>query len=339
MSSVQEMTNKAIELASAGAKILRADGSQVTAIIYLPNTQGNGNIWPEVPNGIHGESIRDLADALLLRSDGWFLMLAFYGDDSGNHGKGPFVVAGYLGLTSDWFYMERDWEKVLEEPPAIDYFKMGECYHLEGQFEKISKPERDEKLHKLVDVVCRYNERLTEVSSMVTWEDYRSAIGDGAFKEEFYNPYFFCLHGVTSQVAKILQSEKSNEIVHYTFDHQSNLEHHSAAQYYLIRTQAPKEFTRHMGGISHEDDKQFKPLQIADLIAWHVRRDFAKPKQDAGKQRPELTKLRQGIHKAECALLRPSSLAQTAIDIDEQVRSTAAAAALARITEDDEELP
>jgi Protein of unknown function (DUF3800) len=221
------------------------------------------------------------------------VMLAFCGDDSGNHGKGPFVVAGYLAKAPDWFWLESEWEKALKEYPEIGYFKMNECYRLKGEFEKMSRPEADDKLRKLISVVCKYNHRMIEISSIIDWDDYRSVIGDGPFKDMFHSPYFFCFHGVVSLTAKMVHNEKGNEMIHYTFDAQSNLNHDSAKQYYFIRDTDPNVVTKYMGGISHQSDADWKRLQIADLIAWHVRKSFAEPPKDGEQERSELLQLRQ----------------------------------------------
>jgi hypothetical protein len=47
-----------------------------------------------------------------------------------------------------------------------------------------------------------------------------------------------------------------------------------------------------------ENDKTCVPLQCADLLAWHVRRDYISPPEDHGRRRPEYIRLR------ESALLR-----------------------------------
>jgi hypothetical protein len=270
----------------------------------------------ETPARLTSIGISDIADALLMSSRGWFSVLVYYGDDSGNHGKGPFVLGGYLARASDWFHMENDWAKVLAQPPAIEYFKMSECYWLKGQFSGWDRIPADAKLSSLVAVVERYKGGLIELSSMMDWDEYRSAIGNGPFKNEFHSPYFFCLHGVVSQTTKVLEKINSQLVVQYVFDHQSNLNHDSAKQYYQVRRYAPKELTRFMGSISHEDDKILKPLQIADLIAWHIRRSFAKPPEDNGHERPELLRLRDGIFLSQCVTVRASGVAQMVIDVE-----------------------
>ena len=251
----------------------------------------------------------------LLSADDLFLMLAFYGDDSGSHGKGPFVVAGYLARTGDWFDIERKWEVALHAEPRLDYFKMGECYWLKGQFEGWDRKIADSKLDSLIDVVCGFTPKMAEVSSVMWWEDYDSIIGTGKFKEVFHSPYFFCLHGVVAEAARRLKD--TDEKIHFVLDHQSNLNHDSALQYYRVRETAPKEITRYMGAISHEDDKEFVLLQVADLIAWHCRRDWAKPPQDGGTQRPALVRLRENLWIGKCARWNAAKVAQLVVDTEE----------------------
>src|SRR6266566_4483095 len=114
-------------------------------------------------------------------------------------------------------------------------------------------------------------------------------------------------------------------MIHYTFDVQSNLNHDSAKQYYFIRDTDPNTVTKYMGGISHESDEDLVRLQIADLLAWHVRRSFAKPQEDKGQERAELLQLRQGLFRGECAKWNPARIAQLVVDVEERLQSQAPA--------------
>jgi hypothetical protein len=71
-----------------------------------------------------------------------------------------------------------------------------------------------------------------------------------------------------------------------------------------------------MGSISFADDRGCPPLQMADLIAWHVRRDFLNPKNDLGRQRPALRALREKLKDGRLAIWKPDGLRQFAADVE-----------------------
>jgi hypothetical protein len=50
-------------------------------------------------------------------------VLSFWGDESGSHGDGPFVLAGYLGLDDSWTALQDEWHHVLQhDGRSIEHF-------------------------------------------------------------------------------------------------------------------------------------------------------------------------------------------------------------------------
>lgn len=124
------------------------------------------------------------------------VQLVFYGDGSGEHGKGTFVVAGYMAGSIDWFNLERDWKRELARSPKLEYFKARECLHLDGQFKGWTTKSANARRDKFIDIIAKNGCHLTEVSSCVNWDGWRAAIGDGIFKQAFYHPTFFASMGL-----------------------------------------------------------------------------------------------------------------------------------------------
>ena len=54
----------------------------------------------------------------------WWLMAisqrTFYGDESGSHGDGPFVMSGYLATDQVWGELEDQWHCVLQDATIAD---------------------------------------------------------------------------------------------------------------------------------------------------------------------------------------------------------------------------
>ncbi len=55
--------------------------------------------------------------------------LRFYGDESGAHGKGTYLIAGYLATSENWEHFKALWTEKLAGPRHVDYFKRGANYH------------------------------------------------------------------------------------------------------------------------------------------------------------------------------------------------------------------
>src|SRR5689334_1837461 len=150
--------------------------------------------------------VGQLAQVLFRKAAELFLMLAFYGDGSGEHRKGTFVVAGYLANTTDWFQIESDWCCALKQPPTIQYFKARECIRhqgdFSGEFKGWTEQAVEEKRRLLAEVIRRHNHRLVALSSTLRWDEYHSVIGDDAVKQVFYSPYLFCFYGVINSATE-----------------------------------------------------------------------------------------------------------------------------------------
>jgi len=247
--------------------------------------------------------IGQLAQVLHLSQFDLILMLAFYGDGSGEHGKGPMVVAGYLGYASDLWEMERRWCNELQASPRIAYFKASECKaeaptKLTGQFLGWDSQQAQEKRRRLAQIVHDASPRLVALSSMIDWDEYRSIIGDGLVREVYYHPYFFCFHGITSvaiETARGMFRDGSNR-VSFVFDTESNGCVDAIAQLQFERVKAAElsELNDNIGTTSWDTDLKFPSLQIADLLAWSVRRKAA------GQQSPVLHLVRDPNRLAGC---------------------------------------
>ena len=131
--------------------------------------------------------IGQLAQVLLKGERDLFAMLALYGDGSGEHGKGTFILAGYVASAIDWKHIEAAWCAELAASPAIQYFKASECIRHQGEFGKQFRgwSEKDVigKRLRLATIVNNFNPRIVEVASSIRWDEYDSVIGDDVVKQ------------------------------------------------------------------------------------------------------------------------------------------------------------
>jgi hypothetical protein len=74
-------------------------------------------------------------------------------DDSGNYLQGKTcLMAGCVASADEWKKFSARWAAVLDEAPALPYFKMSDAFALAKTF-KLWKPEdRDAKVDRLIDV-------------------------------------------------------------------------------------------------------------------------------------------------------------------------------------------
>src|SRR3974390_2605970 len=83
-------------------------------------------------------------------------------DDSGSEPQSPiFVFAGFIASAKQWADFSADWQKALDEPPGLSYFKLTEALSLsaKGQFSRHkggTEQKRDDRLVHLGQIIRKH---------------------------------------------------------------------------------------------------------------------------------------------------------------------------------------
>ncbi|MBZ5622892.1 MAG: DUF3800 domain-containing protein [Acidobacteriia bacterium] len=200
-------------------------------------------------------------------------MLKAFIDDSGSAGDSPwFVLAGYVGTVEGWDRFDPLWESVLSSPPSIDYFKSTEAVHLRGEFDEFTSEERDAKLDALIDVIGTCAERA--VCARMRQRDYNE-IAKGCIPARFDSPYYLLFPSIIAAAVNIERIEGEGQPAEFVFDTDQRFER---LAYEMVPSLMPlRSFNNGIVNVSYRDDRDFLPLQAADLLAWQIRRGFSKP--------------------------------------------------------------
>jgi hypothetical protein len=203
------------------------------------------------------------------------LMLQAYLDDSGSDGLGPvFLLCGYVTTAKAWARFSDNWQKALDGEPKLEYFKMREANSLRKQFWGWNKAQRDKLLVTLAQIIKRHV--LLGISSAVFYEDLEKAKAeypDIIGKLKGANHYQLLFHGAIARVANYYIKAKTKERIEFIFDEQGvwGLEAILGATAVLPLLN-PKERAIIAGPPIQRNDKDYLPLQAADMIAWQTRR-------------------------------------------------------------------
>lgn len=232
-------------------------------------------------------------------------------DDSGGTDKNQhpyFVLGGFVSSEERWAEFSSDWQVVLDMEPRLEYFKMSEAGYLSKQFamrKGWTKPLRDERLKRFVEVARSYPIFRTSVS-----------IDKGAFYQHVASlkvrkpaptagdPYFLAFHklvlGLPLLQAGNISSLAAEGRIDFIFDNQGVTgARASVAWENLKQNVLPK---LEMNGVPnvlpflgsppiYRDEKEFLPLQAADLYAWHVRKHVRNNRVLAVSPTPHLSRL------------------------------------------------
>jgi len=251
-------------------------------------------------------------------------IVKFYGDESfgGRQSgfQGCYAVAGYLAASEHWRAIADEWKAVLDTPPTIEYFHMSECYAAMavkqdqeelGQFYGFSPKEAEQKLDALVAVLENNAISLTAIHSVTTWDIFQHVFEEAERNDIYGSPFYLCVMDIVDCCRSVFRKLDISPIpISFVFD-ERNDSHYLLRAWGLVKRIRDKfqrpEFNqfpdvqehlkslRVMGPISFSDDKQCIPLQCADLLAWHVRRNYIQPVEDHGRMRPQYKRLKENV--------------------------------------------
>jgi len=202
-------------------------------------------------------------------------MLQVFVDDSGR-GENPdnpvFVLAGYAGRARNWEAASDDLKRIMRKKPRLDYLKGKEAAALNGNFSGWTADERDAKLAEMAAVLVKY--RMIAISVGVSYSDFKRILArpTGQMK----NPYALVFAHVVIWMLDSTAKKPSRERIELIFDQGViGRERNINAAYAAMLEHLPKEqMDLLVGRPRFENDKYFLPLQMADLFAWHSRRDY-----------------------------------------------------------------
>lgn len=198
--------------------------------------------------------------------------LSAYFDDSGSEtGERDLVFAGLVNRDDAWEHFKVAWRAALAAPPSIGHLKMVEANGLRGQFAGWTRGVRDQKLEDLAKVLDRFRPTRTfDISiSRAEYERYVSP----ASPRGLSTPYFAITFGAVSAVARHLASEGVITPVRFVFDEQNGVDTDVALFFdHMVENLDPVSRGLIKMPIGYGDDMRNLPLQAADMLAWHIRR-------------------------------------------------------------------
>lgn len=198
-------------------------------------------------------------------------MLQVVIDDSGRgqEREPAFVLAGYISRVPTWTAFADRWQRVLIEKPSIDYLKGSEAHRLQGQFRGWNESKRDKKLATLIALIHRYA-RLS-VTLAVNGRAFDAILR--ATKGSLRNVYPLAIAAITTKVLSHRADQRTFEKLDFVFDEGMLSREADFQQAFSdMMTALPPQATRLISRSPHmENDREFLPLQAADLLASYLR--------------------------------------------------------------------
>lgn len=187
-----------------------------------------------------------------------------------------FLIAGWVADYDIWTTFTEEWRAVLDGEPSIQYFKHHEAKSdpPSGQFLGWSPQQIDEKISRLVDVVCRHE--MYGVTSGLNTATFNAAFYDSVVPRrtlrsvlKLTHHYHSCVFSTQAMVLQIQiderrQTEKKVDVI---FDEMSGLMAECIAFYDEFKQQLSPDKKAIAGTMTEASDKEVEALQAADLLA------------------------------------------------------------------------
>lgn len=199
-----------------------------------------------------------------------------YVDDSGSDPNDKvYMLAGVVLPAEQWSSLSKDWQRLMEMPPRLEYFKASSVGDRDkGPFKDFTGLQRREIVEKLVAALAALHPLTVSVS--VSWEVFHEFRLKHALAGVFGNPYHFLYYNMIRMGAELCLKESQPMPIDFVFDEHNKIGDGVRDLYDYFKDHAPVEWIRVLGKRpAFADEKCCVPLQAADLVAWYQRRKVA----------------------------------------------------------------
>jgi hypothetical protein len=245
----------------------------------------------------------------LLDTELLFVLKAYF-DESKRDPEGAILaIAGYLGRTTEWRRVCREWNNVLAWYKIKNGLHMKEFAHFKNEFEifRDDEPRRQEFLAKLTNTLYKHPPKFVGVGCAV---DVKAFAELPAEKTEGFrhDPYLFafvlCVRGAID--SEYIQNLPMDEKMGFVFDRRDDLQSHGKSLFNFVKDMPTIPHRERIGDLGFGSRVESPPLQAADFIAYEVRKDLERSS-FGGRERWGIQKIlsgpTNGIYKFDKAML------------------------------------
>jgi len=227
---------------------------------------GRSSAQDRVRTHVSGPALNSAADEIVV--------LQAYIDDSYNK-NGVFVLAGYIASAESWAAFSKEWEEMLPHGVLDEdgryHFKMSEMALNDDRMSRVSWFYRIIERHIIGYVSCKID--ISELKGIPRRFYIPGAVVDwGLYTNPYYVTFRCLLDMFHNNRARMREAIPDDETIDFYFDEQAEKTAILAMWDWYINSRG-EDVRKYYGATPRfEDDKEFLPLQAADLWAWWVRK-------------------------------------------------------------------
>jgi hypothetical protein len=205
-----------------------------------------------------------------------------YVDDSGSDPQSKiFYLGGFISTVERWAAFSKEWDSALALLPPLDYFKMSEAGSFRGQFDRKrgwNSANRDDRLVTFARIINKY--AMLRVSASIRhdlFDKYLLSLPAIERNLAVDEPYITLAMHLISGATLFAYNKGIREPIDFIFDEQAGFKEEVRERWPAYKrlyqmTAKGRQLAPLLGSEPlFLDEKERKPLQAADLYAWHAR--------------------------------------------------------------------
>jgi hypothetical protein len=195
--------------------------------------------------------------------------LESYSDESYDHTKRVYIIAGWIASPQEWEILIPKWEDILGNY-KITTFHTTDCCQGIKAFDNWPSSKKASIMKDLIDLLERSD--ILGMAAGVLVKDFEKVLSNEADRELFGGePYFLAFQEYVGFLTEFVANQYSEHVVNFTFDEHSEFRPKAKEIYESISRDARLAGTGHYGTLAFKHDDVVIPLQAADLLAYETQ--------------------------------------------------------------------
>lgn len=180
-------------------------------------------------------------------------------------------MAGFVNSAEQWSLFCDAWGDELKAGRPISYLRMAEANNFRGQFRGWTEAQRDAKLRGFARVARHFKPLSFHVS--ISRVESSNVLKPTA-PRGLANPHFLCCFAIAAMLSRYVASQNAAVPVEFVFDQQNGVEDDMGLFFDYMKANLPREAANLINDKPlFKDDQLYLPLQAADMLAWHLRKN------------------------------------------------------------------
>jgi hypothetical protein len=187
-----------------------------------------------------------------------------------------YCVAGYWAESDEWTKLGNAWSVALADEGLAE-FHARDCAHGRGHFKGRPRGDRDRVHARFIELIS--SSQVSGVFAAIDlggWEAVKLVVDELRAPDGMADPYYVVFQTLVERICRGLSDRPDGESLHLVFD--DRRDHGKVVNLYQSLRHADELelafVAKRLGGVSFGNSHQIPQLQVADLLAYEIKKRF-----------------------------------------------------------------